>query len=151
MSDYQFYKTDVNIEKLIIQILKCKSISPDVEYVTLHSEYLLVHFESEIDSEEFGVLSGIVYNHNNNGFGIKKYCIKEYNNGMISKETWYDTDNGDGTYSGLVETTDYVYSNNILLSSKVTSYWLDGSVCDEEETKYYRTPDLKTISKVSMI
>jgi len=44
----------------------------------------------------------------------KKFLVKEHSGKQVSKEVWYTTDNGDGTYAGKVEEKEYVYSGSKL-------------------------------------
>jgi len=58
----------------------------------------------------------------------KVYLVAAYNkDGTIKSESWYDTDNGDGTYVGIVEQTTYAYDKNKLISKTLQRYWADGS------------------------
>lgn len=79
----------------------------------------------------------------------KKYCVKEYvkNGKRLTKETWYETDNGDGTYSDKTEERVYTYNGNKLEKDDVTYYWPDGSVRGTVTTEYYSQGDNKQVVK----
>jgi len=80
---------------------------------------------------------------------IKKYCIKEYstNKKKLQKETWYETDNGDGTYSDKIEETEYVYDGNKIVREEVTMFWPDGSERDSYTVTYFTQEGNKVVKK----
>jgi hypothetical protein len=61
----------------------------------------------------------------------KKYRVMEYSpSGNLNHDHWYDTDLGNGSYSGLAETNEYTYTsgNDALLMRVTTTYFYDGTV-----------------------
>jgi len=71
--------------------------------------------------------------------GEKKYRIKKYTgNRQLKKETWYHTDNGDGTYADKVEEIIYHYSNKKLTGFTINKYWMNGDLRETEEYEYYQ-------------
>lgn len=67
-------------------------------------------------------------------FKVSKYTQQS----RVEKETWYDTDNGDGTYTGKAEETIYTYSNSILLYRTTVIYYYDGTVSSTTKHEYYK-------------
>jgi hypothetical protein len=85
---------------------------------------------------------------NENYQGVKNYCVKDYLGQRLIKETWYEVDNGDGTYSQKVEETVYNYIQNKITSKTTTTFWLDESEILSKTETYY-TKDNKIIIKKS--
>lgn len=67
----------------------------------------------------------------------------------LSTVTYYETDNGDGTYSGKAEKTTYTYVDNksTLLRRKVELFCTDGTVFSEENFDYFKNNKDETIEK----
>lgn len=66
------------------------------------------------------------------------------------KETWYATDNGDGTYSDKVEETIFTYdsvSTSQLMYKTITVYHVDGTVYSTEKIEYYKNDQNEIIEK----
>jgi len=82
---------------------------------------------------------------------INKYKILKYDSmNRLTKETLYDTDNKDGTYSGKAEDTVYTYSendNSVLLYKITTVYYYDGTVAESVKTEYYKNDNNEIIEK----
>jgi hypothetical protein len=79
---------------------------------------------------------------------IKKYLIKEYNsNKNLIKETWYEVDNGNETYSLKSEETEYIYVNRILNSRVFKVYNYSGNIVNIENWNYYTNSSNKIIEK----
>ena len=72
-----------------------------------------------------------IYNHHNN----------------LESETWYDTDNGGGTYSGKAIETIYTYNETHLISKTITTYYYDGSIASVDQHNYYQDSS-KIIEKI---
>jgi hypothetical protein len=69
---------------------------------------------------------------------FKNYLIKQYNSSKILiSETWYEKDNGDGTYSVKAEEKLYIYSNRILESYTLNIYSYNGNIINTEKWDYY--------------
>lgn len=70
--------------------------------------------------------------------------------GKVSKIERYATDNGDGTYSGLIETVDYTYEGDKLVSTVTTTYDDLGTVINTETQNFFtNTTNKTTIRKFS--
>jgi hypothetical protein len=83
----------------------------------------------------------------NQVIGDKNFKVEEFTGSKKVKETWYSTDNEDGTYSDCVEETTYTHQGNLLISETLQPKWPDGSNRGSAETwNYYRT-DGSTIKK----
>jgi hypothetical protein len=79
----------------------------------------------------------------------KKYKVLSYDErNNLSKESWYDTDNGDGTYLGKSEETTYAYDNSLLLSRTVVIYYYDGTVQTTLIYDYYKNDAHELIEKL---
>jgi len=67
----------------------------------------------------------------------KNFKISEYTNNILTKEIWYDTDNGDDTYSGKAEETTFTYQGNKIISKTMITYYYDGTENTAETWSYY--------------
>jgi hypothetical protein len=70
----------------------------------------------------------------------KKFKVSKYDS-LFRKisETWYDTDNGDGTYSGKSEEITYTYESSscLLLNYILTTFYYDGSEKSSLQYDYF--------------
>lgn len=81
-------------------------------------------------------------------FNVDTYDVSK----RLIKEVWYDTDNKDGTYSGLVEETIFTYLNvNSLEYKIVTVYFFDGSIESSKKIEYFRNENLELIEKTTKL
>ena len=66
-------------------------------------------------------------------------------------ETWYATDNGDGTYKDKVEETTFTYQSGtaVLLYKTVAVYYADGSEVSSTRYSYYKNSMGQIIEKKS--
>ena len=84
---------------------------------------------------------------NSKSIPFKKFLVKEYsNNKKLIKESWYEIDNGDGTYSIKAEETEYFYNCNLLDYRILKTFYYDGTVLFSEKWGYY-TNGTKIIEK----
>ena len=74
---------------------------------------------------------------NENYLGEKNFCVKEYQGRRLVKETWYENDNGDDTYSQKVEEIIYNYNKNNLISTVATTFWTDESPITSKTVEYF--------------
>lgn len=74
-------------------------------------------------------------------FRVMKYTPQS----RVETETWYDTDNGDGTYAGKAEETTYTYSDAILLYRTTVVYYYDGTVQSTTKYEYYKNSSTNEI------
>lgn len=82
----------------------------------------------------------------------KKYQVVTYNSiASPMAEAWYDQTDGSGGYSGLVETTNYVYDANALLSRTITTYYYDGTAQSGYKHSYFKNDAGQTIEKIEEI
>jgi len=80
----------------------------------------------------------------------KKYKVSSYNaSNLLITDSYYDTDNGDGTYSGLAEQTVYTYqtSSAVLLYKITTDFFYDGTICSTTKYMYYLNANNQIIEK----
>lgn len=81
-------------------------------------------------------------------FRSLNFKVSSYNtSNQLTSETWYDTDNGDGTYSNIAEQITYTYSGIVLMSRVETVYFYDGTVSSAETYNYYRNDANALIEK----
>jgi len=80
----------------------------------------------------------------------KTYKVLTYNSdNSLTKETWYATDNGDGTYADKAEDCAYTYdASQKLVSKTLTIYYADNSVHSATTTSYYENDQNEVIEKV---
>ena len=68
----------------------------------------------------------------------KNYKISDYTwLGKLQTETWYETDDGNGSYSNKAEETVYTYSGLSLIKKTTSVYCYDGSVDSTHVVEYY--------------
>lgn len=80
----------------------------------------------------------------------KLYKISSYDaNQRLLSVTYFDTDNGDATYSGIAEQTTYTYfDNNVtLLHRKTETFCFDGTIYLTENYDYYKNDNNELIEK----
>jgi len=78
----------------------------------------------------------------------KLFLVQEKDTkGRRIKETWYATDNGDGTYDDKVEEVDYTYSGIKVATKTVKKFRTDGSEYDSEPWDFYANDKTKIILK----
>ena len=80
----------------------------------------------------------------------KKFKVNHYNStNLLTQDTYYDTDNGDGTYSGLAEQTIYTYQSGTttLLYKIVTTFYYDGTVASAVKYAYFLNANNEIIEK----
>jgi len=70
---------------------------------------------------------------NSKDIPLKNFLVKEYSNNKIIKESWYEIDNGDGTYSIKSEETEYFYNLNLLSYRILTKFCYDSTVLSSEK------------------
>lgn len=109
--------------------------------VTVEGDVLTVVHDPEPSAGEKSQVDSAVAAHNGAGVGEKNYLVRSYSGNLLATETWYNTDDGDGTYSGKVETTSYTYSGQKLVSKSVQSYYTDGTAYGTPEVWNYYTDD----------
>ena len=68
--------------------------------------------------------------------------------GKVTKIEWFETSNGDGTFSGLASDQVNTWSGSKLMSSVTTDYYKDGEVVGRPKTVTYLTADGKPVKKV---
>jgi len=64
--------------------------------------------------------------------------------GKLQSRTWYQTDNGDGTFSDLSKDEIYTWNKNKLISVVFTEYYIDSRVATQK-TETYSTSSEKHI------
>ena len=112
-----------------------------------------IYFNADLSGEDETILNGLVAAHVPAEIGSKNFLVAEYNSrGNVTKETWYGTDDGDGTYSDPVEETVYTYggaADKLLLSKTVTDLFTDGTpVAAPVVWEYVTNGDVKIMKKV---
>ena len=69
----------------------------------------------------------------------KNFMVNVYDlSYKLETETWYDTDNGSGSYSGKASEATYVYDGNALVSKTEITYYYDGTIASTVIHDYYR-------------
>ena len=79
------------------------------------------------------------------------YEVETQTGGKTSKREWFETDNGDGTYSNLSRDETWTWLAGKLQTIVAKSYHKDGSVVagSTVTTNYYTTSDGKKVTKVT--
>jgi len=151
MSEYQYSKDTVDLLKLEAEIIASVNISTNLDYSThKYPNTLKIFFESDLTGDEQTALQTLVADHATSSIGEMKYLVKEYDPSgrLLIKETWYDTDNGDGTYSGKVSEISYTYNTGRLEKRREKNFWLDGVESKDKAWEYYVDGNEKVIEKL---
>jgi hypothetical protein len=82
----------------------------------------------------------------------KNFKVMSYDlNNKLIKESWYEVDNGDGTYSVIAQDATYVYDNQALVSITTIIYCYDGSEFSTNIVRYYKNDQGQYIEKNSEV
>jgi len=112
-------------------------VNPDISMVKdIPSKYWKIFNGSviEMTQEE---KNSVDISLNSKNIPHKNFIVKEYNkNRNLTKESWYEIDNGNGVYSNLSEETEYFYDVKLLYrTTKIYSY--DGTILSSEKWEYF--------------
>jgi hypothetical protein len=122
-----------------------------LSHINTDGDDCILVFGEEPSTGDEAIVDALVANHTRLSQAEKNFLVAEYANphSVLVKETWYGTDNGDGTYSDPVEETVYTYtnSNKVLVSKTVTPLFPDGTLAGDVETWNYVSDDNKKIMK----
>jgi len=78
------------------------------------------------------------------------YEVETYQKGKLLKVEWFQTDNGDGTYSNLAKDTSFTWQGSSLISKVEKEYFIDGAQRGEAiTTNYYTNSAGQHIRKVT--
>ena len=150
MPNYQYSKLYVSSDVLAQTINDNVSMSQNVSYINWSADGILeIFFENDLTADEQAVLQTIVDNHQggNDQFYRQVYYIKTYSASKLTKETWYEIDNGDGTYSGKAREIVYTWSGNTLTHETETVYCTNGAIWSQTTSKYYTGSNNTIIKK----
>jgi len=78
----------------------------------------------------------------------KNFKVSTYDatNSLI-KDTWYEKDNGDGTYSNIAQESVYTYNNGNVISRVDTIYYFDGTIQSATTWNYFVNDKNQIIEK----
>ena len=151
MEKYSYSKEDVLLNKLTIEINE-SDISTVLSYINFDGFSALdIFFESELSDEEEVILNDLISAHSLTTSGEENFFVQVNNSrGNVVSETWYNTDNGDGTYSGKVREIVYTYSSNgkNLQGRTEKEFWLDGTEKTSKAFEYYTSGSNKIVKPV---
>lgn len=140
---YTFNKIDINISQLHLEILESFM---DLLYLTHnYPDDLKVVLSRELTTNEHTTITNIINNHLPSSKPSKNFYIRRNVSNKLITETWYETDNGDGTYSGKSEEIEFIYSKNTLTTRIERSFLSNGAVISEKIFDYYTNGDLQII------
>lgn len=108
--------------------------------------------KTTLDGDTTGPAGGLMAAHiADDTLYLPVYEVATYSQGTtrLDKVEWYETDNGDGTYSGLSRDAVYTWSASKLVSVVETSYYKDGApiVGETRTAEFYTTSDGKKVTK----
>lgn len=78
----------------------------------------------------------------------KKFQVLTYENNLLTKDTWYNVDDGGGSYSIKVEETTYTYSNSKAMTKTIKTYYFDGTESASETWGYYTDGTKQILKKI---
>lgn len=139
MITYTYNKSDISstiLEKAIINSGLLGFLNLEWDY---DIPYVKVNFESELSESDKVILDTVVDSHvgGNGQFYQENYCIDYNAVGKKTAEEWYETDNGDGTYSGKAKRIEYTWTNNKLIQEDEFIYCTNGALWNKQSYKYY--------------
>lgn len=135
------------------QLTERLKLSPNIktEFISLDSyeeiDECRIVYDSEPSSSELDAIEDIISEHIPSSIGDKRYCVQTYWGNKLITETWYQVDNGDDTYSEIVEETTYNYIRNNLVSTSLQRYLINGHPYGVAEIWEYFTNGTKKIKK----
>ncbi len=102
--------------------------------------------QAEIDAEQ-----AVIDTHNGDPGCYETTFLYEdpAKNGRKVLDQWFETDNDDGTYSGLAKKLIYNYDGNKKISEVTTTYYKDGEVKNIETKSYHTLSSGAVITKTS--
>jgi hypothetical protein len=153
MADYSYtrnlleYGYDVNTSYLSFEIKN----QIDINKISCNGSECKISFDKDLTTEEKTLLDSLV----ELSRGIlhykeireKKYKVDHYDAQKLTTDSYYDTDNGDGTYSGLAEKTTYTYQGAKLLNKVVVTYYYDGTQASSIKYTYFQNSNGELIEK----
>jgi len=142
MNSYEFEKQYISNVILINDINK-SSISQDVLGLIKRDSSLIVQFENQLTSDEEITLATIVTNHigGDNLFYQENHHVETLSTNKLVKETWYETSNGDGTFSGKAREIVYTWSGLSVTQETESTYCTNGALWSQTTYKYYTNSD----------
>jgi hypothetical protein len=146
---YNFIKTNVSLNILKNEINDSSDILQDVLYINFCTPDLSIFFDAELNNDEQTALQTIIDNHvgGNGQFYKDIHLVEEFSGGRKISQSWYETDNGDGTYSGLAKKIEYTWSGNKLLKEDEYIYCTNEAIWNKTTYEYYTDGD-KIIKKI---
>ena len=139
---YQYINNKVNLDVLEAEIVK-NIVAP--VYISFDSpDVLKICFDPALTTDQHNILTSLVNNHSPK-IGEKNYNIKIYFANNLINDIWYNTDNGDGTYSNKVEELIYSYENGKLMSHILKKYYMGDLEYYQEQFDYFFENVTKTI------
>lgn len=147
MAQYDFTKLYVSLGVLTDEVNAV--MSKDVSYMNGSSDGTLqIFFDEELTVEEQAVLQAAVDAHagGNGQFYKENHHVQTLSSNKLTKEMWYETSNGDGTYSGKAREIEYTWSGISVTQETESVYCTNGALWVQTTYKYYMNSD-GTISK----
>lgn len=138
MIEYSYIHDNVN-NSILHQQIEAKEFSQTLLGVTWNSgeSELLIQFDDALTTEEKQILDYLIRDNHPPRFLEENFVEKEYSQGKLSYEKWYETDNRDNTFSGLAKEINYTYQGNTLISRTEIIYRFGGIVDSSETYEYF--------------
>jgi hypothetical protein len=141
MPTYDFNKATVNIQHLEEEIVSAGLPAPDYSISNAGEtpNNLHITFTDALDAGQQTTLSNTVTSHTvpSENFLQWKYEITTKQGVKTTAIKRYATDNGDGTYSDLVEEILFAYSGPNIISKEHKVYYDDANLHKREKWEYY--------------
>lgn len=127
-----------------------KLVNPDVTSVfAINQYYWKVNIDNivEMTSNEKLLMDNFL---KAKTFRSLKYRIYSYNaEKKLDKITWYDTNSGDGTYTGIAQQILYIYQSFSLIKKIENTYYYDGTIASTITTEFFNNDQNELIEKNS--
>lgn len=140
MTSYTFTKATVWPSVLYRAIVDAGLPTPkDISDNKEGANNLSIGFASALDAGQQTTLNGLVAAHTGGGAMYKETHQVETlgSSNRVQRIDWYETDNGDGTFSGLAKSAVYNWSGSRLLSVTTTTYFTNGAVRSVSTETYF--------------
>jgi hypothetical protein len=142
MNKYTYTKDAiVNLDQITNKIKQDSIITTELVHINFTRPDLSIIFSSALSTPEKDELDTIVNGFSVSSLGKENYHVQTYSNTTLQKDEWYETDNGDGTYSGKCREIEYDYKGKKIVKYFERIYLLNGDLVTEEEFRYYTQND----------
>jgi hypothetical protein len=152
MTTYDYNESSTCVPKLYYEIESNSNITTTLSEITHHpadTNPLHIEFEGTLSGSEETELDAIVSGHSSSSiFFEENFEVEDVQNSRTQSISFYSTDNGDGTYSGLARKITMLWTGNIKIGELHEWFYQDGTVRDSEKYDIYENKSSKRDKKI---